>query len=74
MHNLKQVHAPDDDNSVDAITEKMITARLGDREAASTLINRMMELNATLSTLGRPFEEAHLVKYDQESPKSEHTL
>jgi hypothetical protein len=61
MHNLKQVHAPDDDNSVDAITEKMITARLGDREAASTLINRMMELNATLSTLGRPFEEAHLV-------------
>jgi hypothetical protein len=54
MHNLKHVHAPDDDNSVDAITEKMITARLGDREAASTLINMMMELNATLSTLGRP--------------------
>jgi hypothetical protein len=36
MHNLKHVHAPDDDNSADAITEKMITARLGDREAAST--------------------------------------
>jgi hypothetical protein len=39
----------------------MITARLRDREAASTLINMMMELNATLSMLGRPFEEAHLV-------------
>jgi hypothetical protein len=40
MHNLKQVHAPDDDNSVDAIAEKMMTARLAERESASSLINR----------------------------------
>jgi uncharacterized membrane protein YgcG len=61
MSELKQGHAPDDDNSVSIITEKLMTARLGDREAASTLINMMMELNATLSTLGKPFEEIHLV-------------
>jgi hypothetical protein len=35
--------------------------RLGDREQASTLINRMLELNATLTTLGHPLEEIHVV-------------
>jgi hypothetical protein len=51
----------DDDNTISLITEKLMTARLGEREAASTLINRMLELNATLTSLGKPMEEIHLV-------------
>jgi hypothetical protein len=61
MSELKKGHAPDDDNTISLITEKLMTARLGEREAASTLINRMLELNATLTSLGKPMEEIHLV-------------
>jgi hypothetical protein len=61
MSELKKGHAPDDDNTISLITEKLMPTRLGEREAASTLINRMLELNATLTSLGKPMEEIHLV-------------
>jgi hypothetical protein len=61
MDELRRGHAPDDDSTVMVITQKIWSARLAEKETAASLINRILELNATLQSLNSPLVEIHLV-------------
>jgi hypothetical protein len=39
----------------------MFSIKLGEKESAASLINRVLDLHAALESLGRPFHEIHIV-------------
>jgi hypothetical protein len=61
MQALKDAHSPDDATTIDKITRKMFSIKLGEKESAASLINRVLDLHAALESLGRPFHEIHIV-------------
>jgi hypothetical protein len=58
---IRRNHSPDDDTTVNHINELLMGARLGASESPASLINRILDLNATLESLNHGWTEAQLV-------------
>jgi hypothetical protein len=58
---IRRNHSPDDDTTINHINELLMAARLGASEAPSSLINMILDLNATLESLHAGWTEAQLV-------------
>jgi transposase InsO family protein len=61
MESVRRNHSPDDATTVQNISELLMSAKLGASETAASLINRVLDLNATLESLKHGFTEAQLV-------------
>jgi hypothetical protein len=61
MENVRRNHSPDDATTVQNISELLMSAKLNASETAASLINMVLDLNATLESLQHGFTEAQLV-------------
>jgi hypothetical protein len=58
---IRRNHSPDDATTINQINEMLMAARLGASEPPSSLINRVLDLNATLESLNAGWSEAQVV-------------
>jgi hypothetical protein len=58
---IRRNHSPDDATTINQINEMLMAARLGASEPPSSLINRVLDLNATLESLNAGWTEAQVV-------------
>jgi hypothetical protein len=70
METVRVMHSPDDNSTIAEVTRKIWTAKLGSTEKASSMINRILQLHATLHSLGKPFHEIQLVSAIQKALES----
>jgi hypothetical protein len=52
METVRRNHSPDDDNTVMEVSKKLWNAKLGEKEPPGELIKRMLDMHATLQSLG----------------------
>jgi hypothetical protein len=74
METVRVMHSPDDNSTIAEVTRKIWTAKLGSTEKASSMINRILQLHATLHSLGKPFHEIQLVSAIQKAWNQTHNI